>query len=138
MLKRKFAQGFLSAVLFGSTLLGFGPSAAANIEVTTPPTQVYDQACHGKHHFQEMMRELVEQKIITQEQADQWVKFRSSKMAERKAEREKIKNMSPEERRAYWQKERPKRLDEVVKEGIITKEQAEQIKELWSKKCKQQ
>lgn len=138
MLRRKSAKGFLCAVLIGSTVLSFGPGAAANIDITSSPTQVHAEACRGKHHFNEMMQDLVSQKVITQEQADKWVQFRLGKMAERKAEREKIKNMSQEERRAYWQKERPKRLDEVVKAGIITQEQANQIKELWSKNCKQQ
>lgn len=138
MKKTQSIKGLLCTAILSGTILSFGTASLANIDtmVSNKPTQTYSQVCHGKHHFNEMMAELVSQKIITQEQADKWVQFRQSKMAERKAEREKVKNLSKEERREYWQKAKVKRLDEVVQAGIITKEQADQIKELWQSKCK--
>lgn len=134
MKSTKGFKNFLGAVIIGSTVFSFGSSAIANTAATPTPPQVYSEVCHGKHHFNNMMTELVSQKVITQEQADKWAQYRQSKMPERKAEREKVKNMTQEERREYWKKEKPKRLDEVVKAGIITQEQATQIKEMWSKK----
>ena len=133
---QKKIKNILGAVIIGGSILTCGTSALAATDPVSP-SPAYTEACHGKHHFQDMMSDLVVKKIISQEQADKWVEFRKSKMAERKAEREKLKSMSKEERRAYWQKEKPKRLEEVVKAGIITQEQADQIKELWSKKCAQ-
>lgn len=135
-MKRKI-KNLLGAVIIGGSIFSFGTSALANVE-SVNPNQMQTQISHGKHHFSDMMTDLVSKKIISQEQADKWKEFRQSKISERQAEREKIKNMTKEERRAYWQKEKPKRLDEVVKAGIITQEQANQIKELWSKNCQQQ
>lgn len=130
-------KNLLGAAIIGGSIMSFGTSALANVEPTNP-NQVYTQVPHEKHHFNDMMTDLVAKKIISQEQADKWVEFRKAKMPERQAEREKIKNMTKEERRAYWQNERPKRLDEVVKAGIISQEQANKIKELWCQNCKQQ
>lgn len=134
MKKTQKFKSFLGAIIIGSSILTFGSSAIGNTDISPVSNQVYSQVCHGKHHFNEMMTELVSQKIISQEQADKWVAYRQSKIAERKAEREKIKNLSKEERREYWKKAKVQRLDEVVKAGIITQDQADQIKEMWSKK----
>ncbi|GAB6180525.1 hypothetical protein JCM14036_18440 [Desulfotomaculum defluvii] len=136
MRKLQGIQGLLGTIIIGGTILSFGTSAFANTDtmVINQPNQIYSQVCHGKHHFNEMMTELVNKKIITQEQADKWAEFRQSKMAESKAEREKIKDLPKEERRNYWQNANNKRLEEVVKAGIITQEQAAQIKELWQNK----
>lgn len=138
MKKRQNIKGLLCTAILSGTILSFGTVALANIDptVSDKPNQTYSQLCHDKHHFNEMMTELVSQKIISQEQADKWVQFRQTKMPERKVEREKIKDLSPEERRAYWKNAKAKRLDEVVQAGIITQEQANQIKELWQNKYK--
>ncbi|MDX9873109.1 MAG: hypothetical protein RBT41_11915 [Clostridia bacterium] len=76
------------------------------------------------------LKNLVEQGIITQEQADQWQVYNESKIAERKAELETIKNMSEEARKAYFEEKMEQKADpmaELVTAGIITQEQADQI-----------
>ncbi len=131
-------KNFLGAAIIGISVVSFGTSAIANTDISPVPNQTYSQVGHAKHHFNDMMKELVSQKIISQEQADKWVEYRQSKAADRKAEREKIKNLSKEERHEYWKQAKIKRLEEVVKAGIITQEQANQIKEIWSKQCNKQ
>ncbi|ACV62999.1 hypothetical protein Dtox_2178 [Desulfofarcimen acetoxidans DSM 771] len=124
---------FIGAIIIGSSVLSFGSSAIANTDISPVSNQICSQVCHGKYNFNEKMTELVSKKIISQEQANKWVDYRQSKMAERKAEWEKIKNLPKEERREYWKKAKVKRLDEVVQAGIITQEQADQIKDIWLK-----
>ena len=138
MKRKQKIRKFLGAVIIGTSVLSFGGSAIANTDISPVSNQIYSQVCHGKHHFNEMITELVSKKIISQEQADKWVEYRQSKVADRKVEQEKIKNLSKEERREYWKKAKIKRLDEVIKAGIITQEQANQIKEIWSKQCNKQ
>lgn len=98
------------------------------------------QKCRiGKGNFADQFKSLVQEGIISQEQADQWVAFHEQKAAERQAEMEKVKAMTEEERKAYFEEkkasfdgqkpERPDPFSEVVAAGIITQEQADQIKE---------
>ncbi|MBZ4668020.1 MAG: hypothetical protein JG775_1172 [Defluviitaleaceae bacterium] len=74
----------------------------------------------------------VEQGIITKEQAEKWKEFNKKYEEQRKKELEKIRKMTKEERRVYFEKKKQQKkdyFDELVKEKIITQEQADKIKE---------
>ena len=77
---------------------------------------------------------LVTDGVITQEQADQINAYLDEKAQERKAEFEKFKNMTTEERKAYFEankpQERPRLLDTLVTEGLLTQEKADEIARL--------
>lgn len=85
-----------------------------------------------EEHQNEMVSGLVEKGIITEEDKLEILDFMKAKMEERKAEFEKIRNMTEEERKAYFEENRKVKSDlmtELVEAGIITEEQANQIKE---------
>jgi|GEM_PF-6001233 len=78
---------------------------------------------------------LVSGGIITQEQADAISAYFEQKQAEKKEEMEKVKSMTDEERKAYFESLKEQKtqkedlLSELVNAGIITQEQADAIKE---------
>lgn len=87
-----------------------------------------------------MFDKLVTDGVITQEQSGQISAFLAKQAEERKADLEKIKDMTAEERKAYFEankpQERPRLLDSLVTAGIITQEKADEItKTLAAKKC---
>ncbi|WP_341878200.1 hypothetical protein [Defluviitalea saccharophila] len=74
----------------------------------------------------------VEQGIISREQAEQWKAFNKKYEAKRKKEMDQVRKMTKEERSSYFEKkklERKNYFEELVKENIITQEQADKIKE---------
>ncbi|WP_099188800.1 hypothetical protein [Tepidibacter mesophilus] len=87
----------------------------------------------NKQKHEERVNKLVEDGIITQDEADKWIKFSAEKMEERKAEMEKIKDMTAEERKAYFtenRKEKGEGLAELVEAGVISQDTADKIKEI--------
>jgi len=79
--------------------------------------------------------QLVSKGILTQEQADQIKTYCQTQAEQRKAEmeadREKVKAMTEAERQAYFEQKRGQRPDllaELVSQGIISQEQADQMK----------
>lgn len=83
--------------------------------------------------------QLVEKEIISQEQAEKWIKYQEQKNEEMQAEMENVQNMSQDERKEYMAKNRNNRqniLEELVDAEIITTEQAEVIKEEMIQKTK--
>lgn len=78
------------------------------------------------------LKALVDKGTITQEQSDKIVKKIEAVQKEREALQEKIKNMTPEERRQYMQdnKEKPRfknPISQLITDGTITREQADAI-----------
>lgn len=69
---------------------------------------------------------------ITQAQEDKIVEFVNAKNEERKVEMEKVKNMTKEQRKAYFEtnksKEKTNLFDELVSKGIINQSQADKLK----------
>lgn len=119
---------------FNVFALGTNYSAAAAQSPKSNCTEMH----HKKGHRPNVDK-WVEEGIISKEQADQWKEFNKKHAAERKKEMEKVKKMSEEERKAYFEKMRAAKKDyfsKLVEEGIITKEQAEQIKERISQRHK--
>lgn len=77
---------------------------------------------------------LVEDGTLTQDQADQIKAHMDQQRAERNAEREKVQAMTDEERAAYFEarkaEPRPDFLAELVEAGVISQEQADELKAL--------
>ena len=71
---------------------------------------------------------LVEKQVITTEQAAAVQNKLSEMQSARQAEMEKLRDMTPEQRRAYMKENRPANpLSELVTAGVLTQEQADQI-----------
>ncbi|WP_432666401.1 hypothetical protein R9X47_08630 [Wukongibacter baidiensis] len=93
-----------------------------------------------QERMQAMLDDLIEKGTITEDDASEILDFVNEKTEERKAEFEKIKDMTEEERKAYFEENRPEKrnlTENLVEEGIITQEQADEIKELFPKHRKQ-
>ncbi|MEJ8554134.1 hypothetical protein [Tepidibacter sp. Z1-5] len=86
----------------------------------------------NKEKHEDRVNKLVEDGIITQDEADKWIKFSAEKAEERQLEMGKIKDMTPEERKAYFtenHKQRGEGLTDIVEAGIISQDTADRIKE---------
>ncbi|MDI3481237.1 MAG: hypothetical protein PWQ97_892 [Tepidanaerobacteraceae bacterium] len=88
-----------------------------------------------KDNMEDILKTLVEQGIITQETADKMTAYMEEKASERKAEMEKLKDMTEDERKAYFEQKKASGTDgkkdfmsEMVEAGILTQEQADSIK----------
>jgi len=81
--------------------------------------------------LQTVLGKLVADKTITQEQADKLVSYLKTRLDQRKAQREQMKNLTPEQRQAL-RKESPVKvgfLDQAVADKVITREQAQAIRD---------
>lgn len=75
---------------------------------------------------------LVSSSTITQDQENKILDYIKQQQAARKAEMDKVKNMTKEERQAYFankSKEKPDLMADLVKSGIISQDQANAIKQ---------
>lgn len=73
---------------------------------------------------------LVEKQAITTEQAAAVQNKLSEMQSARQAEMDKLRDMTPEQRRAYMKENRPADpLSELVTAGVLTQEQADQIQQ---------
>lgn len=85
----------------------------------------------NKEKHQERVDKLVEEGIITQGEADKWMEFSAKKAEERQIEMEKIKDMTAEERKEYFNenhKQKGEGLTELVESGVISQDTADKIK----------
>ena len=79
------------------------------------------------------LQKFVEEKIITQEQADKIEEYLKKRLEEKKEEMDKLKKMDDKQRENYLEqnyKKRPDIFGDLVSSKIITKEQAAKIKEM--------
>lgn len=99
------------------------------------PAQVGDKI-DFKNNMEDITKALVEQGIITQEIADKMTAYMEEKAAERKAEMEKVKSMTEEERKAYLESKKESKpekgaaadpLQKLVDNGTLTQEQADAV-----------
>lgn len=103
-------------------------------------TQVKADAIRAKMHakrqeiriqkLEDGLKTLVNNKKITQDQADKIEESIKSNNAYRKAEFEKIKNMTEEQRKAYMESAKKTKINPIkalVDDGTITKDQLEDI-----------
>lgn len=86
-----------------------------------------------KHLTSGELQKLVEEKIITQEQADKIKEYLKKRLEEKKEEMNKLKEMDEKQREHYLEqnyKKRPDIFGDLVSSKIITEEQANKIKEM--------
>ncbi|MDR1538700.1 MAG: hypothetical protein LBU32_12040 [Clostridiales bacterium] len=85
--------------------------------------------------------ELADEGVISKETAEKINKYLEERHEKRLAEKEKIKEMSPEDRDAFFEsKKKTPRVGiwtEMVNEGIITQAESDSIKEALQKKHKE-
>ncbi|MCG8500502.1 MAG: MICOS complex subunit MIC60 [Firmicutes bacterium] len=83
-----------------------------------------------REKMNEWLSAFVEDEVITQDQADDILDFMEQKAEERKAHCEEIKDMTSEERKEYLEQIREEKkniFEEMVEEGVITQEQADEM-----------
>jgi hypothetical protein len=106
-----------------------------NVPTGTAATQSANR--HGKCGFGEKEAKafvdgLIADNVIPRETGDKLLAYFDQKREAHKAEREKIKSMSEDERRAYFEAQKAKRdaegpFADLVKDGTLTKAQANAI-----------
>ncbi|QCX34088.1 hypothetical protein FDN13_10430 [Caloramator sp. E03] len=83
-------------------------------------------------NFKSQLENQVKTGIITKDEENKIIEYMNKKINEKKAEMEKVKNMTSEERKAYFEnkKSQPKSdfYKELVDQGILTQEKADNLK----------
>jgi hypothetical protein len=133
MIKRNLTTKIVTAVIVGSLLLPVNAKAHSPKVVRNP----HKAAAKYKEFKKPDLQSFVDEKIITQEQADKIEAFLKKRAEEKRAELEKLKNMNKEERENYIKenyKTRPDIFGDLVSSKIITSEQARKIKEIISRR----
>jgi DNA polymerase IIIc chi subunit len=95
-----------------------------------------EKTAERQEKMQEQLDSLVEKGTLTEENVSDILDFIDDKAEERKEERDKIKNMTEEEKKAYFKENKPERgslAKELVEAGIITEDQANELSELFPK-----
>lgn len=147
MNSRKSLSKVLMGVICSSFILTTGNIAlASNLKVPSSGTPTsYMESCTvvKKHHnpkhrlsSEEMkpyLDKLVVSKTISQEQENKILSYAQKRAEERKAEKEKLKNMSEAERKAYWEQNKSigkhSFFQELVDQKVISEEQEKAIKD---------
>ncbi|HWR22491.1 MAG TPA: hypothetical protein VN366_03360 [Feifaniaceae bacterium] len=132
-MKRKLIS-FLSVFILSAVLAS--PTLAAG---EAPGRLIFVRAEAGRTHRQKSPLDakafvdgLVTDNVIPRETGDKLLTYLSQKREAHKAEREKLKSMTEDERKAYLEEQKAKReadgpFAELVKDGTLTREQAETI-----------
>lgn len=161
----KFSK-VVGGILIGGMLLSGGGMALAD-DATTPttptntdPTKLFVEGKgfggHGHRgggfgqkglgNFQANLDQLVTDGVITQAKADEIKTFLEKQAKERQAEFDKIRAMTPEERKAEMEKKRESNKDkpriglfeELVSNNILTQAEADKIKDVQQAQQKQE
>jgi len=152
-MNRKNITKAISAVLIGGMMLSGGSALAGEATDTADKNpggkfgfirnEMKGPGWMGKKQFgvdrekrhQALFDQLVKDGLITQEKADEIKAFAEKAAQERQKQHEEFKNLSLEERKAQMEKmkaEGPKErmglFDDLVKNNILTQEQADTIK----------
>jgi predicted transcriptional regulator len=86
--------------------------------------------------FSALLKELVSDGTITQATADKITAYQNDQQAARQAKMDKLKNMTAEQRKAYFDANKPSKdntskkpspFDGMVQQGILTQQQADSI-----------
>lgn len=130
---------FLSAFILTATLAG-SALAVGNPPGNSPPAGKPEvrSACRQKKGSFDTQKArafvdgLVADNVIPRETGDQLLAYFDQKREEHKTERDKLKSMTEEERKAYLEERKAKRaadgpFSELVQNGTLTKEQAKAI-----------
>lgn len=107
------------------------------IEKAMPQTQVRIKFDSSKG-ISAQLDNLVKAGTITQTEKDSVTAYLEKKASDQKAEMEKVKNMTDEERRAYFEENKAAQksdvLADLVKDGILSQEKADALKEAMPQK----
>lgn len=130
----------MSSILVGGMILSLGGVALANSDAATlaPAKKMFfgergakfNDPAKMKENLQQQISKLVSNGTITQTKADKVVAYFAKLADEKKAEFEKIKAMTTEEREAYMQKnkiEKKDLLSQLVANAVITQAEADAI-----------
>lgn len=141
----------IAAALAGTMLLSLSSVAFAKSQNASENTKTKSNITAKKPNKQmnkemnmtpmkgmtETLASLVKAGTITQEQSDKINEYLTAKQTARKAEADKIKNMTAEERKAYFEANKPNQkvdfLKDLVDQKVITQDQADAIKKAMPK-----
>ncbi|KOA18431.1 hypothetical protein CLHOM_33330 [Clostridium homopropionicum DSM 5847] len=139
----KMVGKVIAAALAGSMLLSITSVAFAKSQSTSDNTTAKSNITEKKQNKQmnkgmtETLASLVKAGTITQEQSNKINEYLTAKQTAMKAEADKIKNMTAEERKAYFEANKTNKkvdfLKDLVDQKVITQAQADAIKKAMPK-----
>lgn len=147
----KIVGKVIAAALAGTMLLSLSSVAFAKSQNAADNTKAKSNITEKKHNKQmnkemnmkpmkgmtETLSSLVKAGTITQEQSNKINEYLTAKQTAMKAEADKIKSMTAEQRKAYFEANKPnKRVDflkDLIDQKVITQAQADAIKEAMPK-----
>ena len=152
MNRKETIMKFLGGLLIGGLLLGGGGFALAGSDDATAENQtnsalkINGPKMPGMQKInseitQSVIESLVSAGTLTQAQADQIQAKEKQLESDRKAQIEKIKAMTQEERKSYCEQNQPPRIDlftQLVADGTLTQEQVDAIKTATRTKMQEQ
>lgn len=140
MAQKKRANRWLVAALAGFFLMASGGFALAassdTADTSSNPIKAFCGRMMGKAdpaqrsaELQNIVDKLVADNVLNQQQADELVSYLKTQTEKRLADREEMKDLTPEQRQAQRQEQRAPQgfLDQAVADQIITQEQAQAI-----------
>jgi polyhydroxyalkanoate synthesis regulator phasin len=135
-MKKSISKKMVSGLLIGCFSLSFGAIALAHNVQDGPISKPgmhdanFPNPENREKHIKNGLDQLVKEGTITQDQATKLVNFFKEKDSQRKAEMEKMKDMSPEDRENYHQQmfnKRPDILQELKNIADLSDEQAKTV-----------
>lgn len=136
-MKSKFIKTSVLFLMFAFTLFSGGQVLASNLKTSKNNNNISIKKPNGRYemgsqNFKEKLDSLVKSGTITQAQEDKILSLIKQKEDERKAEMEKVKNMTEEQRKEYFKQNKVKAkgdiFKELVEQNVITQQQADTIK----------
>jgi hypothetical protein len=136
-MKIKFAKKVVSGLVIGCLSLSLGTLALAHDRQEGPPPRDdfaipsdMPNPADMEHHISSRLDKLVSESLITRDQADKILNFFQQKDSQRKADMEKMKDMSPDERHAYLEQQfshHPDFITELKGIADLSNEQAKGV-----------
>ncbi len=140
-MKINLAKKVATGLVIGCLSLSFGTLALAHDRQEGPPPRGdlalpadMPNPADREHHISSKLVKLVSDNLITQDQADKLLNFFKQKdsqhEAERKADMDKMKDMSPDERHAYLEQkfsQHPDFITELKSIADLSDEQAKNV-----------
>ncbi|BBB91994.1 MAG TPA: hypothetical protein PKA28_06040 [Methylomusa anaerophila] len=137
-MKNDLTKKIISGLAIGCVAVALGGAALAYDTKAAPaPGSNYSAQQHPgkspadmKQHMADKLNKLVNDGVITKEQSTAIENFFAQKLEQGKAAREKMKNMTPEERKAFMEQKKQNHPDltgELAKATGISEEQAKAV-----------